>query len=1390
MDRYHVLHLIGQGMFGKVFKGRRRYTGQVVALKFICKRGKSDKDIQNLRLELGILQRLDHPNIIRLLDSFETGSDFVVVTEFAYGELFEIFQDDKTLPTELVKDITRQLVQALYYLHSQKIVHRDMKPQNVLIGPNNTVKLCDFGFARVMSCHTTVLHSIKGSPLYMAPELMKERPYDYRADLWSLGVICYELVVGAPPFYADSIVSLMHIVVQKPVVYPEQMPQVLKSFLQALLQKDPRQRIAWPDLLYHPFIAEHPGSPVSDKTDNGRGYTAPEKTVEAAGARRASAAPASKQPQDDLHAGAPAPGGAPASEGGSVKHFTVMNKWLHVFQESVGVGAADKTQAAGSPDDEFGRASLALLREYAGCLERGLLLTANSLQVERDGLTLCLTGEPLQQDGGLVLPLAVLVRTLAQLLGQSQQGTSACVGRLLAADAMGQDLLSMMRSLCGRKAGPVPPGTGSLKAPPPVLLSSHWDVLSDLVRLLGLWTRAPIALGLGSLWEELLQPAGVLVQYLELAPVLVVAGVSGHFDVHNSAWGGSSGLFHLGTAVNSVKCLGVVFAHLAQAVTSQPPSQFATDLFQSLADAGNIRSSRDAGMQQLRALAMAIQVVCQSIFYRGGPGGAADKLVRPALQAAAALVYPSAAGDIGVQNGRQETDLTRLRVALGGAREVLREALCNALADVVLLAPGRSEVDDAVLAHLWELRTTAGGERLDASALKVLCALVQLSPELARRLARQPGVAESLAPDLAVGPGAALAILEATCAGAADQSPSIAWPSLGILLSILITSLKPWETSGSASKAAPDLELAGTPGLPPWCSVPVLQALSTRLQAVLSRPMESPLSILSACYGLELAATMSGALLRQLESAQNAALQQDLRRCFATVLQPVLEVVLNVVLENKVPRQCVEELRRAEGAQQSDARRGLLDGVIACLMVWQKMEDVQEASSWRLLRGFASRDDPRPLLTLLGPRGLLQLVDFVHASRTSLAAVEPPAAALRFALRLLEALRASTRLPSTGVVSLPKHVAESFRAALEVVQTAFDPFSKLAVPQGSPEVHQDFLDCKTVPTVLRFLAPLSCRDQCAIQAMDEVAWRGLSAGTQFLSTLVLHHPALAHEFVQQDGPQMFTERRLLSAALVKAEMAWRGAADIVVDALLIISQLARLSKDYYPLLLRLDVCPDVRDLLACGSANVRAKACNAVGNMARYSGAFYDAFRGSGLLANLVQCCSDEDSACRKFAAFAVGNAAFHSDMLYGDLSPSIPRLQRLLADEDEKTRANAAGAIGNLVRNSSQLCSAIIRDGALCGLVSLVSSRLPLHSPARDAAARDAANMESFMADSSVKIALFSLGNLAVHSECRGELNSALRAGDLCHALIAVSSPEDVINQYAQRLLRKLSAT
>ncbi|XP_053925764.1 serine/threonine-protein kinase 36 isoform X7 [Cuculus canorus] len=255
MEKYHVLEVIGEGSFGRVYKGRRKQSAQVVALKFIPKVGRSEKELKNLQREIEIMRGLHHPNIIQMLDSFETDKEVVVVTDYAEGELFQMLEDDGSLPEDQVQTIAAQLVSALYYLHSHRILHRDMKPQNILLGKDGVVKLCDFGFARAMSIHTMVLTSIKGTPLYMSPELVEERPYDHTADLWSVGCILYELFVGTPPFYTSSIFQLVSLIVKNPVKWPASISPVFKSFLQGLLMKDPRQRLSWPELLSHPFIA-------------------------------------------------------------------------------------------------------------------------------------------------------------------------------------------------------------------------------------------------------------------------------------------------------------------------------------------------------------------------------------------------------------------------------------------------------------------------------------------------------------------------------------------------------------------------------------------------------------------------------------------------------------------------------------------------------------------------------------------------------------------------------------------------------------------------------------------------------------------------------------------------------------------------------------------------------------------------------------------------------------------------------------------------------------------------------------------------------------------------------------------------------------------------------
>ena len=182
-----------------------------------------------------------------------------------------------------------------------------------------------------------------------------------------------------------------------------------------------------------------------------------------------------------------------------------------------------------------------------------------------------------------------------------------------------------------------------------------------------------------------------------------------------------------------------------------------------------------------------------------------------------------------------------------------------------------------------------------------------------------------------------------------------------------------------------------------------------------------------------------------------------------------------------------------------------------------------------------------------------------------------------------------------------------------------------------------------------------------------------------------------------------------------------------------ISQLARISKDFYEHIHNANIYQDLKVLILHKDAGIRAKVCNLIGNLCRHTGFFYEKLLKYGLISAAIECCRDPDRNTRKFACFAVGNAGFHNDILYEHLRPCVPLLVDLLKDPEEKTRANAAGALGNFVRNSNALCKDLIRHGALKQLLDVVANdKGPSQSPRR--------------------IALFSIGNLCVYKECRQE--------------------------------------
>mmetsp|Transcript_42052 Transcript_42052/g.68229 ORF Transcript_42052/g.68229 Transcript_42052/m.68229 type:complete len:888 (+) Transcript_42052:121-2784(+) len=255
-----------------------------------------------------------------------------------------------------------------------------------------------------------------------------------------------------------------------------------------------------------------------------------------------------------------------------------------------------------------------------------------------------------------------------------------------------------------------------------------------------------------------------------------------------------------------------------------------------------------------------------------------------------------------------------------------------------------------------------------------------------------------------------------------------------------------------------------------------------------------------------------------------------------------------------------------------------------------------------------------------------------------------------------------------------------------------------------------------------------------------------------LSRLVLGANHFARQFVESSG---MTNKIL--APFLGEDMS----CNLIVDTLLIVSQLARISKDNYEHIHRADLYQQFRRLLGHPEASVRAKTCNLLGNLCRHSAYFYDALLRYDLLGQLIERCTDPDRNTRKFACFAIGNAGFHNDSLYESLRPCIPALISLLTDPEEKTRANAAGALGNLVRNSSMLCTELIRAGAVRQLLETLKDE-----------------------GSAKKIALFSLGNFCAYEECRELLlNSGFRT-----TIDQMSSSSDpVVQKYIARIIAKL---
>jgi len=251
---------LGHGSFAEVFRGRSK-DGIEVAIKRIpkSKLGRANHR-RLLETEISILQTLRHPNIVQLLDN-QDSSDFIfLIMEYCNGgDLNSYISQHAPMSESDIAIFLRQLVEALNYLSLKSILHRDLKPQNILLhstGPGlPTIKIADFGFARELF-QEDLAATFCGSPLYMAPEVLEGEAYNAMADLWSVGTIVYQCLTGIAPFRAPNIKALKDLIhAGNGPLIPETASPAMADLLTGLLRVDPHARMSLAKLSAHPFLA-------------------------------------------------------------------------------------------------------------------------------------------------------------------------------------------------------------------------------------------------------------------------------------------------------------------------------------------------------------------------------------------------------------------------------------------------------------------------------------------------------------------------------------------------------------------------------------------------------------------------------------------------------------------------------------------------------------------------------------------------------------------------------------------------------------------------------------------------------------------------------------------------------------------------------------------------------------------------------------------------------------------------------------------------------------------------------------------------------------------------------------------------------------------------------
>lgn len=214
LGRYEVISELGQGAMGVVYKARDPLIDRIVAIKTInLGLAQEEKEEYEARFyqEAKAAGRLNHPNIVTIYDVGKSGDIAYIAMEFLQGcELRDILREERMMPVDQVLDMVAQVASGLAYAHEHEIVHRDIKPSNIMVIRDGHVKITDFGIARMASSAVrTQTGMVLGSPKYMSPEQVLGKVIDQRSDIFSLGVMLYEMLTGVAPFSGENVNAIM-----------------------------------------------------------------------------------------------------------------------------------------------------------------------------------------------------------------------------------------------------------------------------------------------------------------------------------------------------------------------------------------------------------------------------------------------------------------------------------------------------------------------------------------------------------------------------------------------------------------------------------------------------------------------------------------------------------------------------------------------------------------------------------------------------------------------------------------------------------------------------------------------------------------------------------------------------------------------------------------------------------------------------------------------------------------------------------------------------------------------------------------------------------------------------------------------------------------------------